>query len=848
MATDIFFCYNFPDHDLVYYYYNTLARYTDISIYCYGNVVHTDQWEEEVYKAIENSHFFILFIGKNLGETQKKEYKILQNLVNIVPGRYKLIKIYLDREVDKRFSFSDDLSSNGVFNNYNGLNDVKETMHIISEIVINHLNMQFDYGDDLPSDPHLFDYEKNIIDFFIRKAQIYSEPIGNIDILPESKINEKLAALSISQKEIQNRLNTNVNSPDNLSLNAKKELLQSIIHDIEKKIKNGCPSSWPVLQPANTTGLYSNPLTGIGEFRDNEASVLAAALSSYHKCPEKFCLMAKKLAFLEAGPRKNLYFPKYSPNTNNVFRVAVLVSGGIAPGINAVIDGITQRHYSYKKPNEQIEIWGLKNGFQAFDNITANTIYLLNNEESRNSEKKPDIVTSDHINEGGSIIGTSRDEKMVTQGQRITRLEEIVNDLKRHSIRILYIIGGDGSMKAAHAISYIVKKLASDKWDLSVVAIPKTMDNDILWVWQTFGFLSAVEKAREFVDNLAVEIKSNPRLGIVQLFGSDSGFVVSHTVLASRTGICDIALIPEVPFSIKKIGEALAEKIKRKKYGLVVMAETAIPTDAINYIPYPDTLPDFEKSFYEKNIKGNTKITQLPLINKIYGQGIDAKYYSYDRKTISKAEEEYVIQSLHEAQIFKYINFDQLELYKDEIIHSLGETKYLQIFDSTSSGSINNLTMRNQLLNSFGYFHFIDIHLNDDEINAIKEFIKLRNKEKRIEGQTNDHLRTAGLKIITRGIKKLNIDVINNIRVVTNEPRHLLRAIPPSTIDIIFGNRLGTLAVDNAMAGYSDFMISQWLTEYVLVPLKLVVLGRKRIPPDGFFWRSVLEKTKQEVN
>ena len=72
-----------------------------------------------------------------------------------------------------------------------------------------------------------------------------------------------------------------------------------------------------------------------------------------------------------------------------------------------------------------------------------------------------------------------------------------------------------------------------------------------------------------------------------------------------------------------------------------------------------------------------------------------------------------------------------------------------------------------------------------------------------------------------------------------------MRSISPSCSDIIFGQRLGMLAVDNAMAGYTDFMISQWLTEYVLVPLKLVTLGRKRIPPKGIFWRSVLDKTGQ---
>ncbi len=96
---------------------------------------------------------------------------------------------------------------------------------------------------------------------------------------------------------------------------------------------------------------------------------------------------------------------------------------------------------------------------------------------------------------------------------------------------------------------------------LSVVAIPKTMDNDILWMWQTFGFLSAVERARELVEQIATEVTSNPRLGVVQLFGSDSGYVVSHAVLAAKKGICDAALIPEVDFSMLELAKYLKTRM-----------------------------------------------------------------------------------------------------------------------------------------------------------------------------------------------------------------------------------------------------------------------------------------------
>jgi len=267
------------------------------------------------------------------------------------------------------------------------------------------------------------------------------------------------------------------------------------------------------------------------------------------------------------------------------------------------------------------------------------------------------------------------------------------------------------------------------------VAIPKTMDNDILWVWQSFGFLSAVQRANEAIRQLYTEVRSNPRLCVVQLFGSDSGFVVSHAALAS--GVCDAALIPEVGFSMRKLSAYIKDKLKgrykpgmggQSPYGLIVMAETAIPHDVKEYI------------------------------------------------------------------------------------------------DDEAVG------------------------LESEEKKAIELFMSHGH---RVQGQTPDTLRTGSLKIVSRvlqnEIQKMKDDdpYWGNFRVFTNEPRHLLRAIAPSSSDVIFAQRLGVLAVDNAMAGYTDFMISQWLTEYVLVPLKLVVLGRKRVPPQGIFWKSLLANTGQ---
>jgi 6-phosphofructokinase len=144
-----------------------------------------------------------------------------------------------------------------------------------------------------------------------------------------------------------------------------------------------------------------------------------------------------------------------------------------------------------------------------------------------------------------------------------------------------------------------------------------------------------------------------------------------------------------------------------------------------------------------------------------------------------------------------------------------------------------------------------ELRLHPKEIAAIRDFVEKDGR--RVRGQTPDELRTGSLKVVSGVLEEAIQDMANNdpesywrkFRVVTNEPRHLIRSIGPSVSDVVFAQRLGTLAVDNALAGYTDFMVSQWLTEFVLVPLKLVVLGRKRVPEDGIFWKSVLAKTGQ---
>lgn len=696
-AKRVFISHNSQDGGFAVAIAAALQRCVDGGVFCYENTT-KNSFPAEMAKEIKRCTHMVVLVGNTESDHQNNE---VESFYVLQPDRshWFVVDCRTDhaQPLPEPFSLLEGVtkfSCDQAKTTHSGLRAAREISRTFG--------LPWQASDGLPANPHLFDYEKRIIDFYTRML------IAN-------------------------------NSPE---------------ADNHEKLLGGAPPEWPtvhVLKPPDGRRRI-NPATlqeHVGEWREPDAKILVAALSQYHDagdigCDRHCCQLLNGFCFPEAGPRKEHIFPQAGRSLN----VGILVSGGIAPGINAVIDGITQRHFLYAKRNQYtVRVEGLLNGFHAFDQRTDSSIRLF--PDAENGAPSAAIITADYADYGGSILGTSRVDSLIDPMTRISELENIVAQAYGWPLDILYVIGGDGSMKAAHAIwshaHDFAKRKGIDK-PLSVVGIPKTMDNDILWVWQSFGFLSAVEKAREVIQDLHTEVSSNPRLCVAQLFGSDSGFVVSHAVLATRTGTCDAALIPEVPFTMRKLAQfimcRMATKAPRRSgripSALVVMAETAIPVDAMDFIDDPD----------------------VALIEK--------------------------------------------------------------------------------------------------EKNALRNFQKLRDKDRRIQGQTDEWLRSGGLKIVSRGLEKLikggEIHVNGDfdmpdwslLRVFTNEPKHLLRAIPPSCNDIIIGHRLGTLAVDNALAGYTDFMLSQWLTEYVLVPLGLVVLGRKRIPRKGVFWRSVKSKTGQQ--
>lgn len=248
-------------------------------------------------------------------------------------------------------------------------------------------------------------------------------------------------------------------------------------------------------------------------------------------------------AIEKAGPRKRIFFNPAST------RCAIVSCGGLCPGINDVIRGIVMTlHYRYGLKN----ILGIRYGFQGFIPSYGHKIIELN----------PGNVEEIH-KRGGSILGTSRgyqDEKAC------------VTFLKKMKIGILFVIGGDGTLRGALAISDELKRSGST---ISVVGIPKTVDNDILYIDQSFGFETAFSQAVNAIKSAHNESLGAPNgIGLVKLMGRHSGFIACFAALAMND--VNFVLIPEVPFRLegrKGFFNVLKHRINKRGHAVIVVAE-----------------------------------------------------------------------------------------------------------------------------------------------------------------------------------------------------------------------------------------------------------------------------------
>jgi 6-phosphofructokinase 1 len=245
-----------------------------------------------------------------------------------------------------------------------------------------------------------------------------------------------------------------------------------------------------------------------------------------------------------AGPRQRIFF-----RPNDV-RAAVVTSGGLCPGINDVVRSVVMTlHYHYRVES----ITGIRYGLRGFVAEDAPPIPL-----------RPDEIKSIHMH-GGSLLGSSRGSP---------EMEDIVRYLDRHAISLLFMIGGDGTQKA---VEQIAKATREAGLAVAVVGIPKTIDNDILYVDQTFGFSTAVSLARESLHAAHAEATGAYNgVGLVRLMGRASGFIAAEAALASEEA--NFVLVPEVPFQLEGPNGVLSHLHRRlvnRRHALVVVAEGA---------------------------------------------------------------------------------------------------------------------------------------------------------------------------------------------------------------------------------------------------------------------------------
>ena len=147
----------------------------------------------------------------------------------------------------------------------------------------------------------------------------------------------------------------------------------------------------------------------------------------------------------------------------------------------------------------------------------------------------------------------------------------MVDGLRRLGVRVLFAIGGDGTLRGAHAISMEVARRGES---ISVIGVPKTIDNDVSFVQKTFGFETAVTEARRatYAANTEAEGAANG-IGLVKLMGRDSGFIAAYSVLVD--GQVNFCLVPEVPFTLERLVGVLRQRVERRGHAVVVVAEGA---------------------------------------------------------------------------------------------------------------------------------------------------------------------------------------------------------------------------------------------------------------------------------
>jgi 6-phosphofructokinase 1 len=294
---------------------------------------------------------------------------------------------------------------------------------------------------------------------------------------------------------------------------------------------------------------------------DSERVLYDISSANFDKCRESGEI---PVSFEKAGPRETIFFEPAKT------KVGIVTCGGLCPGLNNVIRSIVNElHYRYGINR----VLGIKYGYEGLVSKFNHPVVDLT----------PQLVSNIHLI-GGTILGSSRGNQDV--GQMVDTLE-IMN------INVLFCIGGDGTMRGAHAIHQEIEKR---KLKIAVAGIPKTIDNDLDLIQKSFGFETAFSIANDIVRNAHNEASgAHNGIALVKVMGRDSGFIAASAALSIQE--VNFVLIPEITFDLygpRGFLKILRKRLEERHHAVIVVAEGA-------------GQDFFEPGSHEKDASGNIK-------------------------------------------------------------------------------------------------------------------------------------------------------------------------------------------------------------------------------------------------
>lgn len=256
-------------------------------------------------------------------------------------------------------------------------------------------------------------------------------------------------------------------------------------------------------------------------------------------------------------------------------RAGILTSGGDCPGLNAAMRGVAKSCYNYYG-TENIQFIGIEQGYYG----------LVNN---ISHEMKPKDFSGILIR-GGTILGSKRmpfKKMQVIEEDHVDKVANMLKTIDDLKLDVLFILGGNGTHKTA--------ALLAEK-GVPVIALPKTIDNDLYGTDVTFGFHSAFEMATNVVSSLHTTAESHSRIMVCEIMGNKAGWLTLYSGIA---GSADIILIPEIPYDVDVVCKAIQKRMDAKKYfsiiavaeGTITVKESKMPKKELKKLRAENTIP-----------------------------------------------------------------------------------------------------------------------------------------------------------------------------------------------------------------------------------------------------------------